>query len=198
MALSFGDFMRTQLITKIPKPSTSFASKSVVITGASGGIGLEAVKHIVALGAAKVILACRDMSKGTRAKSDVESSTHCSPDTLEVWKVDLDSYDSVKEFVGRVKRLERLDVLVCNAGINSLEFKTIDGIESTIVVNVISTFLLAFMLVPKLQETAKTYGVVPTLTFTTSALYSAATAPEKQPDLFAWLGEKENVSMWNQ
>jgi retinol dehydrogenase-12 len=198
MALSFGDFIRTQLITEIPKPSTSFTSKTVVITGASSGIGLEAVRHVVVLGAAKVILACRDTAKGSQAKIDIETSTHCSPDILEVWKVDLESYDSVKEFANRANKLERLDVLVCNAGIGTRKFKIIDGIESTIVVNVISTFLMAFMLIPKLEETAHTYGVVPTLTFTTSALYSAAQMPDRQPDLFSWLGEEENVDMKNQ
>jgi retinol dehydrogenase-12 len=198
MALSFGDFMRTQLWTTIPTPTTSFASKTVIVTGASSGLGLEAVKHLVSLNAAKVILTCRDTDKGARPKQAVEASTSCDPSVLEVWKLDLDSHDSIKEFAARANRLERLDVLICNAGAQTSEFKAVNGTEVAISVNVISTFLLAFLMIPKMQETSKKYGVAPTLTFTTSALYSAAKMPEKQDDIFAWLGEEKNVVMMNQ
>jgi retinol dehydrogenase-12 len=96
---SFGNFIHTQFILKIPKPTASFSSKTVIITGASSGLGKEAAKHIVRLGASKVILGCRNTSKGKKAKLEIESSLRCNPDIIEVWEVDIESPPSVKEFV---------------------------------------------------------------------------------------------------
>lgn len=59
--LSIGDFIRTQFCVKIPIPSASFASKTVIVTGANSGLEKDSkgtVQHIVRLGASKVILAC--------------------------------------------------------------------------------------------------------------------------------------------
>ena len=196
---SFGNFMHTQLILKIPKPTTSFASKTVIITGASSGLGKEAAKQIVRLGASKVILGCRDTSKGNIAKLEIESSERCSPDVLEVWAVDLESAPSVKGFVDRANKLPRLDVLISNAGIQTINFQIAYGTERTLAVNVIGTFLLALQLVPKLKETAKVYGVTPHLTFVGSALYDAAKYPEKHgDDIFAWFSDKANANMMDQ
>jgi NAD(P)-dependent dehydrogenase (short-subunit alcohol dehydrogenase family) len=199
MSLSVSDFFYTQLFLKIPQPTASFDSKTVIVTGANSGLGKEAVKHIVALGASKVIIACRDTTKGNAAKAAIASSLKCSPDILEVWKLDLESYSSVKEFAAWSNKLPRLDALINNAGIQTLNFHVVDGTERTIAVNVIGTFLLALMLLPKLKETAKAYQVTPHLTFVTSALYSMAKYPE-QPgeDIFAWLGDKNNVNMMNE
>lgn len=66
---AFRDFVHTQFLLKIPEPSTSFESKTVIVTGANGGLGIEIVKHIVRLGAAKVIcaaVACRAAPKPRR------------------------------------------------------------------------------------------------------------------------------------
>lgn len=48
---SIGSFLHTQLNLKIPKPTVLFASKTVIITGTSSGLGQEATKHIVRLDA---------------------------------------------------------------------------------------------------------------------------------------------------
>jgi NAD(P)-dependent dehydrogenase (short-subunit alcohol dehydrogenase family) len=193
---SFGNFIHTQLILKIPKPATSFSSKTVIITGASSGLGKEAAKHIVRLGASKVILGCRNKSKGNRTKLEIESSLKCNPDIIEVWEVDIESPPSVNEFVDRANKLPRLDVLINNAGIQTTKFQVSYGIERTIAVNVIGTFLLALQLIPKLKESAKTYGVTPVMTFVGSALYDVAKYPEKHgDDIFAWFSDKAHVSM---
>jgi len=90
-------------------------------------------------------------------------------------------------------------VLINNAGIARLNFEVVNGTETTIAVNVIGTFLLAVLLIPKLKETAKVYGVTPHLAFVTSALYSTAKYPEQHgEDIFAWLGDKRNVDMMNE
>ena len=191
--------MHTQLVLKIPIPSVSFTSKTVIITGASSGLGKEAAKHIVRLGAAKVILACRNTSKGNKAKLDIEVTQRCSPDTLEVWPVDIESPTSVKEFVDRVNKLPRVDVVINNAGLQTIKYQTAYGTERTIGVNVIGTFLLAIQLIPKLKETARTYGVSPQLTFVGSALYDVAKFPENHGgDIFGYFSDPSHVKMMDQ
>ncbi len=196
---SFGDFIHTQFILKIPIPTTSFASKTVIITGASSGLGKETAKHIVCLGANKVILGCRNKSKGNKAKLEMESSLGCSPGIIEVWEVDIESPPSIKEFVDQANKLPRLDVLINNAGIQTIKFQVAYGTERTIAVNVIGTYLLALQLIPKLKETAKTYGVTPHMTFVGSALYDVARYPEKHgDDIFAWFGDETHMNMMAQ
>lgn len=101
------------------------------------------------------------MEKGEAAKQDIESST-ARKGVAEVWPVDLTSFDSVKEFCRRARELERLDVLVLNAGVAIPEFVAADeGYETQIAVNVISTFLMALELLPKMRETAARFNIVP-------------------------------------
>jgi NAD(P)-dependent dehydrogenase (short-subunit alcohol dehydrogenase family) len=196
---SFGNFIHTQLILKIPVPTTSFSSKTVIITGASSGLGKEAAKHIVRLGASKVILGCRSILKGNKVKLEIESSLKCSSNIIEVWEVDIESPSSVKDFVDKANKLPRLDVLINNAGIQTIKFQTSYGTERTLAINVIGTFLLALQLVPTLKETAKTFGTTPHITFVGSALYDVAKYPEKHgDDIFAWLSDKSHLDMMNQ
>ena len=64
--------------------------------------------------------------------------------------------------------LERLDVLVENAGIAGYKFATVEDNESMITVNVISTSLLELLIPPKLRETAMKFGVRPGLSIVSS------------------------------
>ncbi|KAL2867360.1 NAD(P)-binding protein [Aspergillus lucknowensis] len=196
---SFGDFLYTQLILRIPKPTASFASKTVIITGASSGLGKEAAKHIARLGASKIILGCRSISKGEKAKLEIESTVRCSPNVLEVWQVDIESPPSMTEFVARVNQLPRLDVVINNAGIQTINYQVAYGTERTLAVNVIGTFLLALQLIPKLKETAKVYKATPRMTFVSSALYDVAKYPDDHgDDIFTWFNDKSHAEMMNQ
>ena len=140
----------------------------MIVTGANSGLGLEASRHFVRLGAAKVILACRSVERGEAARRDIEATTN-REGVVEVWEVDLVFFDSVKRFCRRAGGLERLDVLVLNAGVAVPEFAAADGgYETQIAVNVVSTFLVALMVLPKLRETAGMYAVQPRLVFVSS------------------------------
>ncbi len=87
---------------------------------------------------------------------------------MEVWQVDLSSHESVKQFCSRAQRLERFDVVTENAGLATPHYQEIDGMESTIMVNVISTFLMALLLLPKLRADGVKFNVVPRLTIVAS------------------------------
>jgi retinol dehydrogenase-12 len=144
-----------------PPPTKSYHGQTVIVTGANGGLGLETARHPVALGAQKVILAVRSLDKGKAAKASIVESTDRADaaSVIEVWQLDLSNYDSVIRFSERAKTLPRVDVIIENAAIVTLTFRMAGGDESTITTNVISTFLLALLMLPKLWETATRYGV---------------------------------------
>ncbi|KAK0622395.1 hypothetical protein B0T14DRAFT_535653 [Immersiella caudata] len=191
---SLGDFIHAQYLLKIPIPTHSFASRTILITGANGGLGQETAQHFVRLGASKVILACRSLAKGKITKLAIEKALGCGPSVLEVWELDLESPSSISALVSRVNTLERVDVVVNNAGIHTMSgFRTVYGTERALGVNTIGTFLLAFQLLPKMKETAGRYVVTPVMTTVTSALYEGAKYPEGCEDAFAWCADEGNV-----
>jgi len=59
------------------------------------------------------------VEKGEAAKHDIERSTGRTG-VVEVWKLDLQDYDSVKAFAKRAEGLKRLDIVIENAGISML------------------------------------------------------------------------------
>lgn len=170
--VEFLGFARDQLLVTLPYPDTSkFQGRTIIVTGSNVGLGFEAARHFARLGAAKVILAVRSIEKGNEAKRSIEESLSEGkgpttsgtedphPKTIvEVWELDLASYSSVQKFAERASaQLDRLDVLLENAAIATEKYTIAEDNESTITVNVISTFLLALLLLPKLRETARRY-----------------------------------------
>lgn len=167
-------FLYRQLFVTLPLPKTRFDEKTVIVTGSNVGLGLEAARHFARLGAARVILAVRDTQKGEAAKKSIDQSLRRVPSPVTVWPLDLSHYDSVKDFVARVdKELDRVDVVCENAGIATGTFRLTERDESTITTNVVSTFLLAFLLLPKLKETARRFNTSPTITITSSEVVSS-------------------------
>lgn len=159
----------------------SFAGQTVIITGSNVGLGFHAAQQIAQRNASKVILAVRTVSKGEAAAQEIRASLPQSArksTMIEVWPLDLSLYKSVVDFAARVSNeLDRLDVLVANAGIAKLNFELVsdpdDGgepDEASIKTNVLATTLLAMLIVPKLKETAVKYGITPRLTFTSSEM----------------------------
>ncbi|KAL8950430.1 MAG: hypothetical protein Q9222_003524, partial [Ikaeria aurantiellina] len=174
----FTGFLYRQLLVTPPLPKTRFDDKTIIVTGSNVGLGLEAARHFARLGAAHVILAVRDLEKGDAAKRSIDQSLHNnknrSPSPVTVWKLDLSSYASVQEFAARVtKELDRVDIVCENAGIATGTFRITEKDESTITTNVVSTFLLAFLLLPKLKETARRFNTRPVLAVTTSEVVSS-------------------------
>ncbi|KJX98660.1 short-chain dehydrogenase like protein [Zymoseptoria brevis] len=188
-------FIYGQLFITPPAPTKDCAGKTVIVTGSNTGLGLEAARQFVQLNAAKVILACRNLEKGEAAKKDIESTTGRNG-VVEVWQLDLTSYESVKAFAKKSQSLERLDILLENAGIAPPNFKLEEGSESTITVNVISTFLLALLMVPKLQETAKKHNTVPNLCIVSSeAHFLTPFLERKSSSIFDTLNDRSSARM---
>lgn len=81
-----------------------------------------------------MILAVRDVVKGEEAAKQVKAAVpNDSQDTkVEVWDLDLSSFKSVQAFAKRMNELERLDILLENAGVASFNWNvTEDKFEQT-------------------------------------------------------------------
>ncbi|KAF7514179.1 hypothetical protein GJ744_004504 [Endocarpon pusillum] len=193
-------FLYSQLFKRLPYPTGSFAGKTIIITGSNVGLGKEAARHYVRLGASRMILAVRSLDKGQAAKQDIEASTSCADDVIQVWQIDMGSYDSVKQFASRVNtELDRVDIFIANAGIARFRYSTIGDNEAQITVNVVSTFLLAALVMPKLKETAAKYRTRPTLTITTSEVHGHTKFPQRlAPDgqIFATINDKATAEKY--
>ncbi|MCJ1301959.1 hypothetical protein MMC08_004760 [Hypocenomyce scalaris] len=196
MSLSFvAEFIYEQLFLSLPYPQTSFSGQKIIVTGSNVGLGFEAALHFTRLSAAKVVLAVRNLEKGEAAKKAIEESTKRTG-VVEVWQLDLSSYESVKQFVKRAEGLDRLDAIVENAGIATEKYQVFEDNESTITINVVSTFLLALMILPKLRETARKFNVTPRLSIVSSEVHGFTSFPEKSSaDIFKTLNDKETANM---
>ncbi|OAL25423.1 hypothetical protein AYO20_10457 [Fonsecaea nubica] len=189
-------FLYSQLFIKPAYPKRSFAGETVIVTGSNTGLGKEAARHFARLGASKLILAVRNTKSGEAAKSDIEKTTKCGPDVIEVWDLDLSSYASVKAFADRASKLSRIDVLLENAGIATGTYSVAEGHERTITVNVISTFLLALLLLPKLKATAKDFKTNPRLSIVSSEVHGWSKFPEwKEPHVFEVLDDEKTANL---
>lgn len=179
--LSFIPILLTsQLLTRIPYPTTSFSGQTIIVTGSNTGLGLEAARHLVRLGAAKVILAVRTIHKGEVAAENILASTKATKDVIEVWQLDLSNYESIKKFTKRAEGLKRLDAVIQNAGILQQEFKTINGEEAHIAINVVGAVLLGLLVLPKLRESAKVWGTRTRLSFVGSDMQYVAVLKEAE------------------
>lgn len=141
----------------IPKPQDCNGATYIVI-GSNTGIGFECAKHLVQLYAKRVILGVRTPRKGEEAKARIEMETG-RKGVLEVWHFDATSYDSVKDFAKKVHDLDRVDAIIANAGVALDKYSTAEGLETTLTVNDVSTMLLAVLVLPKLQESARTFNI---------------------------------------
>ncbi|ERF76959.1 hypothetical protein EPUS_02671 [Endocarpon pusillum Z07020] len=177
-----------------------FAGKTVLITGATSGLGLEAAKKIAALDAWTVIITARDQAKGERAKEEIEfvCRERAMDDLdIQVWPLDMSDFSSVKRFADKVnKELPRLDAAILNAGQSNRTWSKVSADngpwEMTLMVNTLATVFLGLLLLPKLLSTARAKGADPTdpphLTFV-----SSGTVMGEKPERYAKYEGSQNV-----
>ncbi|MGW1777441.1 oxidoreductase [Streptomyces sp. NPDC002104] len=122
------------------------SGRTALVTGASGGIGLETARALADRGA-QVILACRDMERGLAAAARIGGRT-------EVVRIDLASLGSVREAALEVRRrVDRLDLLVNNAGVMFPAYRrTEDGFEPHFGVNHLGHFALTGLLLGIMRD----------------------------------------------
>lgn len=164
-------------------PQVSFSGKTVLVTGSNTGLGYQAALKIAALDVSKLVLAVRSMAKGAEAKKKIVASTNCNEDTITIMQLDMSSFDSVKAFATQVEgKIDKLDIAVLNAGIAPPKYvaNPSTGYESALQVNILSTALLAILLIPKLRDTASKTDSPSQLTITGSFAHQYVTARDLQ------------------
>ncbi|EXJ95174.1 hypothetical protein A1O1_00293 [Capronia coronata CBS 617.96] len=148
-------FFRNQFLTKaqtLPK-GTDLSEKVAIITGANTGLGFEAASQLLSYKLSHLIIAVRSAARGDAAAKKLR--TRHPQANIEVWIVDMASYESIQTFTRRVETdLARLDIVILNAGLNNPQFRTnpSTGHEEIIQINYISTMLLAVLLLPSLKS----------------------------------------------
>ncbi|KAI1748129.1 short-chain dehydrogenase/reductase [Xylaria castorea] len=162
-------------------PKVSFAGKTVLVTGANTGLGFQAAQKYAALGAERLILGVRSHAKGEEAKEAIVKATGYSK--IDILTVDLTSFDSVQAFIEKLeKTTDTLDVALLNAGLGNPNYqKLATGWEVAVQVNVLSTALMAVLLLPILRSTAAK-GTTPHLTFVNSNGHDMAKREWLGPD----------------
>lgn len=121
--------------------SETGTARTIVITGASDGIGTAAAKIFKERGE-RVVLVGRDPAKTERAARELDAPFHVA------------DYAELAQVRGLAKELyhyPNIDVLANNAGgIMGARRTTVDGFEMTFQVNHLAGFLLTHLLLPKL------------------------------------------------
>ncbi|KAK9384517.1 hypothetical protein V1515DRAFT_541833 [Lipomyces mesembrius] len=141
-------------------PETNLKGKTVIVTGANTGLGFEASRQFLILGASRVILAVRSVSNGEAARqkllSDLTVEKNNPHAEIKVMWLDLSNYKSVVNFAANVKKeLDALHIVLLNGGLNLMNWnETVDGHEMTLQVNYLSNALLALELLSLLGQTA--------------------------------------------
>jgi NAD(P)-dependent dehydrogenase (short-subunit alcohol dehydrogenase family) len=115
--------------------------RTIVITGASSGIGAAAARRLAADGA-RVVVVGRDERRTNEVADELDAERHVA---------DFARLSDVHALADRLRALDRLDVLALNAGAVFGERElTEDGFEKTFQVNHLSGFLLTRLLLPLL------------------------------------------------
>jgi len=128
----------------MPLPLAQVHGKTVVITGASDGIGAAAARRFASAGA-NVVPVGRSPDKTARLADELG---------VEGEVADFEALDEVRGLAARlVKRCRTIDVLVNNAGGTfSRRVKTVDGNERTMQVNHLAPYLLTRLLEEPLRH----------------------------------------------
>ncbi len=127
--------------------------KTVLITGATSGIGKATAMGLANMGAS-VVMVGRDRGRGEAAVAEIkERSGNASVDLM---LADVSSQREIRRLAdGFGEAYPRLDVLVNNAGVfRSERITTADGIEATFAVNHLAYFLLTNLLLERLKASA--------------------------------------------
>ncbi len=125
---------------------------TVVITGASSGVGLYAAKALAARGW-HVVMACRDLPKTEKVAQEL----NIPKENYTILPIDLGSLANVRQFVEKFRATGKpLDALVCNAAIYMPLIKeplrSPEGYELSMATNHLGHFLLCNLLLEDMKK----------------------------------------------
>ena len=124
-----------------------------IVTGATSGLGLESAAQIAELGG-KPVLVARNAAKAEAVVADVVARTGNDDVTYAI--ADLSSLAEVRRLAAELEaKYPQIHVLINNAGVLPESRKeTSDGIELTLATNLVGSFLLTNLLIPRMVASA--------------------------------------------
>ena len=132
--------------------TASMDGKRCVITGATSGVGLEATRKLLHLGAS-VVMVIRNQ---TKALAIIEEQFQEYKENIDLVVADMSDLDSVNHAANELlNRFDRIDVLIHSAGLHSTKrIVTKVGFELVFCVNHLAAYLLTERLLERLKESA--------------------------------------------
>jgi len=132
-----------------PDDLPDLSGRTVVVTGANSGLGLEASSMLAGAGA-HVVLACRDPGRAAAALASIRAQHPRA--SVETAALDLASLASVRSFAEAFAGAhDRLHVLLNNAGVMAVPRRTTaDGFELQLGTNHLGHFALTGLLLARL------------------------------------------------
>ena len=133
--------------------------KTVIITGADGGIGRHLTLTLAKEGF-NIVMACKNKQKGNRICEQIMQQTACS--SIEVIEIDLSCLNSINDFINKIhSKYNQIDILLNNAGVLSRNYqKTKQNVEYTIAVNYLGAYLLTEQLISLMSKSGKIINTV--------------------------------------
>jgi retinol dehydrogenase-14 len=131
--------------------------KTILITGGTSGLGLEACRQLAALGN-RILFVGRDEHRCIEAKKEIEKA---GGKEVEYFIADLSSQKEIRKLSEEIhKRISRIDVLINNAGgVFSSFTLSEDGIEKTFALNHLNYFLLTHLLLDIIPDGSRIINV---------------------------------------
>lgn len=184
---SIGYHVRSRTAGWQPLDSFDMTGSTVVVTGATSGLGRHAAQRFAELGA-NVIVGGRNADKTATVRDEIAQAT--GSESIDVAIADMGDLDQVRGLAESVTaRHDRVDVMVHNAGALSAERRAnSDGVEVTVASQVLGPFLLTSLLLDPLRRAAP--GRV--VTVSSGGMYATDLAVEElQMEKSAYKGSEQ-------
>jgi dehydrogenase/reductase SDR family member 12 len=161
-------------------PPGALDGRTVIVTGAAGGLGAAAVRGLAALGA-RVELVVRDRARGEQACAAVRAEQPGA--ALEVAECDVSSLVDVRRYAAEVRDREpAVHGLVHNAGVMPAErTETAEGHELALATHVLGPFLLTRELRPVLRAGSGPTAPARVVFVSSGGMYTAS-LPTEDPE----------------
>ena len=143
-------FLRKYLKGGVCENKHDMKNKTIIITGASNGLGKESALDLLNHNA-KVIFGCRSEERTMKIINTLPENIRKNAFFI---KLDLSNFASIINFVQEVKKkFTKIDILMNNAGVMPLKFDwTEDGYDLNFASNYMGPFLLTALLLPIINK----------------------------------------------